>query len=81
MQCVAGHEALKALESGALLRKKWLGSADAREAPTMTKTERLIRCRMQDGKVVVHYHHKVLSPAACPCLDASTASCTTHHTD
>ena len=56
----AGHEALTALKSGSLLKKKWMGSVDTREAPAMTKTERLIRCRMQDGKVVVHYHHKVL---------------------
>ena len=57
----AGHDALKALEKGSMLRKKWMGQIDASEAPAMAKTERLIRCRLHDGKVVLHYHHKVAS--------------------
>lgn len=59
MFSAAGHEALKALEVGTLLRKKWIGTADVKEAPSVAKTERLIKCRLENGKVILHYHHKV----------------------
>ena len=55
----AGHEALEVLQKGSLLRKKWLENNDANEAQQIQKTERLIRCRVENNKVVLHYYHQV----------------------
>ncbi len=57
----AGHEALQALEKGSLMRKKWVGTTSAEAANQSQKTERLIRCRVENNRVVLHYHHQVRS--------------------
>lgn len=64
VQKSAGKDALQVLQRGSLLRKKWLGNSDAAEAQQSQKTERLIRCRVENNRVVLHYYHQV-----CPCTD------------
>lgn len=54
-----GHEALRVLQKGTVLKKKWLENKDANEAQQTQKTERLIRCRVENNKVVLHYNHQV----------------------
>ena len=60
----AGHDALHALQKGATLRKKWVSSTSAADAAQVPKTERLIRCRIEGSKVVLHYYHQVRPCAA-----------------
>ena len=73
----AGHDALHALQKGATLRKKWVSSTSAADAAQVPKTERLIRCRIEGSKVVLHYYHQVcpMLPAVAP---AATAGCCCH---
>jgi len=60
---LAGHEALQALEKGSVMRKKWVGSTSAEAANHTQKTERLIRCRVENNRVLLHYHHQVPPPS------------------
>ena len=61
----AGRDALKTLQRGSNLRKKWVNNTSATAAAQAPKTERLIRCRIEGSQVVLHYHHQV--GASCLC--------------
>lgn len=77
----AGHEALEVLKKGSVLRKKWLETNDAAEAQQSQKTERLIRCRVENNRVVLHYYHqvsftlKIIQGKGFPGLSYSPISC------